>query len=192
MFSEQNLPKSRSSYDTALPKLLAIKKPWYHGVLSREEAEKRMGEMDVNSFLVRESVQDKGNLILSVKNGDKCYHFAIDHGVGMYEIRGTHTPFSSVPELVNYYQQNGLPESSGGEVIQLIRPCTFGIHQPVKIRPRTGAIGSQSNYWKLHHDIQFDLAPEKILKFRYLHEDIYASEHLICMMDLMKNWLYYS
>lgn len=130
--SVENLYKSE--YDTGLPHLVFIDKPWYHGVLSQHEAEKRMGKMDMNTFLVRGSVQDKGNLILSVKNGDKCYHFPIDHGIRKYEIHGTHTPFSSVQELVNYYMHNGLPESSGGKLIQLIMPCSSGIPQPV--RPR--------------------------------------------------------
>ena len=134
MPSEENL--LASDYNTGLSQLkkLFISKPWYHGAISRQEAEKRMGEMDMNTFLVRESVQDKGNLILSVKNGDKCYHFPIDHGVGKYEIHGTHMPFSSVQELVNYYMHNGLPESSGGELIQLILPCTSGIPRPVSPR----------------------------------------------------------
>lgn len=114
----------------------SIDKLWYHGVLSQQEAEGRMGEMDMNSFLVRESVQDSANLILSVKNGDKCYHFPIKKSInGKYEIQGTHMPFSSVQELVNYYMQNGLPETSaGGKLIQLIKPCTSGIPQPVNPR----------------------------------------------------------
>ena len=132
--SEENLLRSRSHYDTALPQLVFINKPWYHGVLSRQEAEKGMREMDMNTFLVRRSVQDSANLILSVKNGDKCYHFPINRGVGKYEIQGTYMPFSSVQELVNYYMQNGLPESSGGRLIQLIRPCTSGIPRPVSPR----------------------------------------------------------
>ena len=86
--SEQNLHEGSSHYDTVLSQLVLTDKPWYHGVLSRQEAEKSIREMDVNSFLVRESVQDEGiNLILSVKNGDKCYHFPI---IGKYEIQGTH------------------------------------------------------------------------------------------------------
>ena len=133
MCSEENLPES-GPYDTGLPQLVFINKPWYHGVLSRQEAERRMEEMDMNTFLVRESVQGSGNLILSVKNGDKCYHFPIDHGVGKYEIQGTHIPFSSVQELVNYYMWNGLSESSGGKLIQLIKPCTSGIPQPASPR----------------------------------------------------------
>lgn len=74
--------------------LLMKNKSWYHGVLSQQEAERRMGEMDMNSFLVRKNMQDLGNFILSVKNGDMCYHFPIDDGVGRYEIQGTHLPFS--------------------------------------------------------------------------------------------------
>lgn len=109
-------------------------KSWYHGVLSQQEAEKRMGEMDMNSFLVRKNMQDLGNFILSVKNGDMCYHFPIDDGVGRYEIQGTHLPFPSVHMLVDYYIQNGVREIKSGKLIQLIMPCTSGIPQPTVTR----------------------------------------------------------
>ena len=103
-------------YQNLLTIEASIDKPWYHGVLSQQEAEKRMAEMDMNTFLVRESVQDKGNLILSVKNGDKCYHFPIERGTENYEIQGIHMSIPSTQELVKYYMQKGLPESSGGGV----------------------------------------------------------------------------
>ena len=122
-------------YNTGLSQLpIFIDRPWFHGMISRQEAEKRMREMDMNTFLLRESANDSDSLVLSVKNGDKCYHFPIDHGVGKYEIQGTHMPFSSVNELVDYYIQNGLPESQSGKSIQLIKPCTFDL--PEKTQPR--------------------------------------------------------
>ena len=86
--------------------------------------------MDMNSFLVRD---DKDDLILSVKNGDKCYHFPIqfDEEKKKFEIQGTLLPFPSISKLVRYYRQNGLPESSpDGKLIQLILPCTSGNPQP--------------------------------------------------------------
>ena len=79
--------------------------------------------MDTNSFLVRESIQKSGRLVLSVKNGDKCYHFPIERGVGSYQIEGTDEPFPSVVELMDHYKQHGLPESDSGEVILLESPC---------------------------------------------------------------------
>ena len=86
--------------------------------------------MDMNSFLVRD---DKDDLILSVKNGDKCYHFPIqfDEDKKKFEIQGTLLPFPSISKLVRYYRQNGLPESSpDGKLIQLILPCSSGNPQP--------------------------------------------------------------
>lgn len=123
--------KSKREYpDSDLTTEASINKPWYHGVLSRPAAERRMRKMDMNSFLVR-SLQNSGNLVLSVKNGDKCYHFPIEKSInGKYEVQGTHMPFSSVQGLVSYYMENGLPESSGGKFIQLIKPCTSGICMP--------------------------------------------------------------
>ena len=86
--------------------------------------------MDMNSFLVR---GDGDDLILSVKNGDKCYHFPIqfDEDTKKFEIQGTLLQFPSILKLVRHYRQNGLPESSpGGKLIQLILPCTYGNPKP--------------------------------------------------------------
>ena len=114
--------------------------------------------MDMNTFLVRGSVQDSANLILSVKNGDKCYHFPIDHyGIGKYEVHGTHTPFSSVQELVNYYMQNGLPESSGGRLIQLIMPCSSGPGVPQPTSPQEQHDYRNNTTIDNHYDADADI-----------------------------------
>ena len=104
-----------------------IDQPWFHRQLSREKAEKRLEVIDKDSFLVRESTNQVGRLILSVKNGGTFYHFGIDRGVGTYEVEGTNLPFPSPVELIEHYKQHGLPESDTGEVILLKLPCNFTI-----------------------------------------------------------------
>ena len=112
-------------YNKGAYKVQSIIQPWFHRQLSREGAEKRLEEMDEDSFLVRESTTQFGRLILSVKNGRKFYHFFIDRGVGTYEVEGTGLPFSSPVELIDYYKKYGLPENDSGEVILLKLPCNF-------------------------------------------------------------------
>ena len=88
--------------------------------------------MDMNSFLIRESTQDSGNLRVSVKNGDRCYHFPIKCGVGKYQIQGTRVSFLSINDLVDFYMQNGLLEGNTGNLIQFIMPCTCDIPKPTR------------------------------------------------------------
>lgn len=107
--------------------MLTITQPWYHKRLSRQEAETRLREIDTNSFLVRESTQDSGKLVLSIKNRVNYYHFPIERGVGSYQIEGTGEPFSSVVELIDHYKQYGLPESNSGKVILLESPCVCDV-----------------------------------------------------------------
>lgn len=111
-----------------------ITQPWYHKRLSRENAEERLGMTDTNCFLVRESAQEFGKLVLSIRNGDNFYHFPVEHGVGSYQIEGTDEPFSSVMDLIYHYQQYGLPESDTGEVVLLESPCVHGDSLPSTVK----------------------------------------------------------
>ena len=110
-------------YNRGVPAALTVNQPWYHKKLSREDAEKRLGKLDANSFLVRESMQECGKLVLSIKNGVDFYHFPIERGVGSYQVEGTDEPFSSVVELIDHYKQHGLPENNSGVVVLLKSPC---------------------------------------------------------------------
>ena len=110
-------------YNKGARAVLTINQPWYHKKLSREDAESKLGAMDTNSFLVRESAQEAGKLVLSTNSGGKFYHFPIERGVGSYQVEGTEEPFPSVVELIDYYRQHGLPESDSGDVVIFESPC---------------------------------------------------------------------
>ena len=68
-------------------------------------------------------MQKSGQLVLSVKNGDKYYHFPIERGFRWYQVEGTDEPFPSLVELIDHYKQHGLPESDIGEILLLESPC---------------------------------------------------------------------
>jgi hypothetical protein len=89
-------------YNKGARAVLTIHQPWYHKRLSREDAENKLGDGGTDeSFLVRESAQEAGKLVLSIKNGDNFYHFPIERGVGSYQVEGTDEPFPSLVELIN-------------------------------------------------------------------------------------------
>ena len=112
-------------YNKGARAVLTVNQLWYHKKLSREDAESKLGAIDTNSFLVRESARETGKLVLSANNGGKFYHFLIERGVGLYQVEGTNQPFSSVVELIDYYGQHGLPESGNGDVVILESPCIY-------------------------------------------------------------------
>ena len=114
-------------YNRGAPAVLTITQAWYHKRLSREDAEKRLREIDTSAFLVRESTKESGKLVLSIKNRGNFFHFPIERGVGSYQVEGTGEPFSSVVELIDHYKQFGLPESDSGEVILLESPCVCDV-----------------------------------------------------------------
>ena len=110
-------------YNKGARAVLTVHQPWYHRRLSRQEAENKLGDMDTHSFLVRESAQEVGKLVLSVKSRDNFYHFPIERGVGSYQVEGTDEPFPSVVELIDHYKQYKLLESNSGESVILKSPC---------------------------------------------------------------------
>ena len=91
--------------------------------MSRKDAESKLGDGGPDSFLVRESAQEAGKLVLSIKSGDNFYHFPIERGVGSYQVEGTDEPFPSLVELIDHYIQHGLPESDSGELVIFKLPC---------------------------------------------------------------------
>ena len=127
-------------YNQGAPAPLLISQPWYHKQLSREDAEKMLVKMNIDSFLVRSSTTSgtgKFSLVLSVKYREKSfYHFPIERGIGSYQIQGTNDPFSSVVELIDHYKQHGILESDSKEMVHLNSPCICDISQLSAKGPR--------------------------------------------------------
>ena len=65
-------------------------KDWYHGELTRVQAEKALRKSkDSNCFLIRESkVKAKRSLILCLINHGEIYHITIEYGPGWYRLEG--------------------------------------------------------------------------------------------------------
>ncbi|XP_078574298.1 tyrosine-protein kinase SYK-like isoform X2 [Branchiostoma floridae x Branchiostoma japonicum] len=139
---------------------------YFHGLISREEAEKSLTDAGCSEglYLLRESTTTSNTYALSLCHRNKVYHYAITRNQhGMYSIEDG-KKFPGPVELVRYHEieQNGLLSCCK-------IPCIRPPGQPPKMGCRTMSTkleddltGSQ----KLHIE-------EKVLKIYHLQPDCY-------------------
>ena len=77
---------------------------WYHGKLTRVEAEQALAASDCDCFLIRES---EGGLVLSLTHHRQVHHVAIKYGPDWYELEGgsAQDRFTELDDLVSYYHR---------------------------------------------------------------------------------------
>ncbi|KAI4878843.1 hypothetical protein NFI96_033553, partial [Prochilodus magdalenae] len=93
--------------------------PWFHGIISREDAEDLLSKSSPGSFLVRISEKIFG-YVLSYRSQKEFKHFLIDAADSCYMLLGDQIKFTSLQELVEYHQEEPITPS-GGE--RLLHPC---------------------------------------------------------------------
>ncbi|XP_056592274.1 SH2 domain-containing protein 4A [Triplophysa dalaica] len=84
--------------------------PWFHGIISRDEAEALLNEGLPGHFLVRVSERVFG-YVLSYRFGEGIKHLLIDASENCYMLLGDQMKFTSLDELVEYHQVEPLPPS---------------------------------------------------------------------------------
>ncbi|XP_050663965.1 serine/arginine repetitive matrix protein 1, partial [Leptidea sinapis] len=90
----------RDLIDASLP---LDRQGWYHGTLSRVEAESLLRDADEGAFLVRNSESAKHDYSLSLKSTRGFMHMRICRGGDGYTLGGASTAFPSVPALMRHY-----------------------------------------------------------------------------------------
>ena len=77
-------------------------KEWYHGELTRDEAEQVLKVSGCDCFLIRHS---QGVLVLSLINDGEFHHNTIEYGPGWYELEhgSAGYSFTELEDLVDYY-----------------------------------------------------------------------------------------
>ncbi|XP_030624976.1 SH2 domain-containing protein 4A [Chanos chanos] len=90
--------------------------PWFHGIITREEAETLLSEKGPGHFLVRVSEKIRG-YVISYRCQDGFKHFLIDATENCYMLLGDQLKFATLAELVEYHEEEPIT-SLGGECLR--------------------------------------------------------------------------
>ncbi|XP_036186210.1 SH2 domain-containing adapter protein B isoform X3 [Myotis myotis] len=97
------------------------KQIWYHGAISRGEAENLLRLCKECSYLVRNSQTSKHDYSLSLKSNQGFMHMKLAKTKEKYILGQNSPPFDSVPEVIHYYTTRKLP-IKGAEHLSLLYP----------------------------------------------------------------------
>ena len=77
-------------------------KEWYHGEITRDEAEQALKASGSDCFLIRHC---QGVLVLSLIHDGEFHHITVNYGPGWYELENgsAQYSFTEVEDLVDYY-----------------------------------------------------------------------------------------
>uniref|UniRef100_A0A3B5AGG7 SH2 domain-containing adapter protein F-like n=1 Tax=Stegastes partitus TaxID=144197 RepID=A0A3B5AGG7_9TELE len=98
------------------------KQVWYHGALSRSEAESLLTLCKESSYLVRNSQTCRNDYSLSLRSCKGFMHMKFTQSAdGRYVLGENSPPFSTIPEVIHYYTTHKLP-IRGAEHMSLLYP----------------------------------------------------------------------
>lgn len=107
------------------PSLPLEKQSWYHGSVSRQQAEAQLQRCREASFLVRDSESGTSKYSIALKTSQSCVHIIVAQtksSKGLcYTLDQSSCVFSSIPELVHHYCMHRLP-FTGAEHMTLQHP----------------------------------------------------------------------
>ncbi|KAG8519100.1 SH2 domain-containing adapter protein D [Galemys pyrenaicus] len=117
-------PRSPQPAERVDPGLPLEKQPWFHGPLSRADAENLLSLCKEGSYLVRLSETSPQDFSLSLRSSQGFLHLKFTRTREDQLVLGQHSgPFASVPELVLHYSSRPLPVQ-GAEHLALLYPVT--------------------------------------------------------------------
>ncbi|KAI0217926.1 Tyrosine-protein phosphatase non-receptor type 11 [Lamellibrachia satsuma] len=123
---------------------------WFHGQIPGKTAEKLLMEKGKHgSYLVRASQSKPGDFVLSVRTEEKVTHVMIKCREDKYEIGGGEH-FDTLTDLVEYYKENPMVETTGSVVtlktpFNATRITASGISDRVKELEKDGMNKEQKN-----------------------------------------------
>lgn len=97
------------------------KQIWYHGAISRGDAENLLRLCKECSYLVRNSQTSRHDYSLSLKSNQGFMHMKLAKTKEKYILGQNSPPFDSVPEVIHYYTTRKLP-IRGAEHLSLLYP----------------------------------------------------------------------
>ncbi|NWV73681.1 SHE protein, partial [Dasyornis broadbenti] len=110
------------------PALALEKQPWYHGAITRAEAESRLQTCREAGYLVRTSETGSGKYSIALKTSQGCVHIIVAQTKdNKYTLSQASGVFASIPEVVHYYSTEKLP-FKGAEHMTLLHPVHCKLH----------------------------------------------------------------
>ncbi|XP_068090430.1 SH2 domain-containing adapter protein B [Hyperolius riggenbachi] len=103
------------------PNIALEKQIWYHGGISRTDAENLLRLCKECSYLVRNSQTSKNDYSLSLKSSQGFMHMKLSKAKEKYILGQNSPPFDSVPEVIHFYTTRKLP-IKGAEHLSLLYP----------------------------------------------------------------------
>lgn len=104
------------------PTLPLEKQSWYHGSVSRQEAEAQLQQCREASFLVRDSESATSKYSIALKTSQGCVHIIVAQTKECgYTLEKSSCVFPSIPEVVHHYCTQRLP-FTGAEHMTLQHP----------------------------------------------------------------------
>ncbi|XP_040039717.2 src homology 2 domain containing transforming protein D, b isoform X3 [Gasterosteus aculeatus] len=104
------------------PTLPLEKQVWYHGSLSRSEAESLLTLCKECSYLVRTSQTNRSDYSLSLRSCQGFMHMKVTrYKDGKYVLGQNSPPFDTIPEVIHFYTNHKLP-IRGAEHLSLLFP----------------------------------------------------------------------
>ncbi|CAN9500472.1 unnamed protein product [Ophioblennius macclurei] len=104
------------------PSLPLEKQVWYHGSLSRSEAESLLTLCKECSYLVRNSQTNRSDYSLSLRSCQGFMHMKFTQCKdGKYVLGQNSPPFDTIPEVIHFYTTHKLP-IRGAEHLSLLFP----------------------------------------------------------------------
>ncbi|NWQ69639.1 SHE protein, partial [Neopipo cinnamomea] len=110
------------------PALALEKQPWFHGAITRAEAESRLQTCREAGYLVRTSETGSGKYSIALKTSQGCVHIIVAQTKdNKYTLSQASGVFASIPEVVHYYSTEKLP-FKGAEHMALLHPVHCKLH----------------------------------------------------------------
>ncbi|XP_077588226.1 SH2 domain-containing adapter protein F-like [Stigmatopora nigra] len=95
---------------------------WYHGTISRSEAESLLTLCKESSYLVRNSQTCRNDFSLSLRSCKGFMHMKFTRSTdGCFVLGENSPPFATIPEVIHYYSTHKLP-IRGAEHMSLLYP----------------------------------------------------------------------
>ncbi|KAG9464556.1 hypothetical protein GDO78_019755 [Eleutherodactylus coqui] len=120
---KQSQPDQSEKVDRMLP---LEKQSWYHGAVTRAEAESRLQSCREASYLLRNSESGNSKYSIALKTSQGCVHIIVAQTKdNKFTLNQTSGVFCSIPEVIHYYSSQKLP-FKGAEHMSLLYPVPRG------------------------------------------------------------------